>query len=544
MDGALLVVERWRPNLILGNLQINYISMWVQFHGLPLEYQYPELVERMGQMMGIVERVDWEDTMPRNIRFMRNKVRVDPWLPLIAGFMLRLDDGSRVWIQCRYERLHKLCTRCGLIGHARGHCSHRLDDVEVMLFRQRLRIQELYQVQYRFDGLQPQFTNELRASYNRRKRWTTQVCVGQVTQNPHQSHSHLGLYDYPDPSTPSTSHFQHATTLPSNPIQTSPTSIIQTAINILNLNVTDQNLQPSQNLSLEPFSVTPTPVNSPVTLESNQEHLNANLSTTANPIDINIPPISNKPSWQPPTESNLQWTSIEGNGPFITNGQSSNPHYVDSESDSDTTAIMFNLDKLNETRPEVLQRQGWDKGCIPESPDSFIENLVQRVDRGRSRFEWGDSSNGPRLMASQRRNSEQGATQEGIQGRNLGCEMPTVVEANVTDLGPFEQLNLGPGPPTLHISPNPMAQTSNLLCNEYGTILIDEGNTISCSRKRIRNEIGKIGRNIRQKFLCAVFDKEMANGEEDTDQMVSFATESNNSSRLREAGLQQLPQQP
>ena len=50
---------------------------------------------------------------------------------------------------------------------------------------------------------------------------------------------------------------------------------------------------------------------------------------------------------------------------------------------------MFNLDKLNETHPEVLQSHGWDKGCIPESLDSFIENLVQRVDRRRFRFEWG-----------------------------------------------------------------------------------------------------------------------------------------------------------
>ena len=71
---------------------------------------------------------------------------------------------------------------------------------------------------------------------------------------------------------------------------------------------------------------------------------------------------------------------------------------------------MFNLDKLNETHPEVLQSHGWDKGCIPESPDSFIENLVQRVDRRRFRFKWGDSSNGPGLMESQRRNSERGVT--------------------------------------------------------------------------------------------------------------------------------------
>lgn len=60
--------------------------------------------------------------------------------------------------------------------------------------------------------------------------------------------------------------------------------------------------------------------------------------------------------------------------------------------------MMFNLDQLNEERPEARQDQGWAKGCILESPDSFIESLVQRVDRGRCRFELGGSSYGPSLI--------------------------------------------------------------------------------------------------------------------------------------------------
>ena len=48
---------------------------------------------------------------------------------------------------------------------------------------------------------------------------------------------------------------------------------------------------------------------------------------------------------------------------------------------------MFSLDSLNETRPETMQNQGWKKGCIPKSPDSYIETLVQMVDRGRFHFE-------------------------------------------------------------------------------------------------------------------------------------------------------------
>ena len=218
--------------------------------------------------------------------------------------------------------------------------------------------------------------------------------------------------------------------------------------------------------------------------------------------------------------------------------------FVDSESGSDTTAILFNLDRLNETRPEVMQCHGWEKGCIPESPDSYIENLVQRVDRGRFRFELGGSSNGPRLMTTQIRNSGQGVTQEGPQGGNLGSDVPIELGPNLRDLGPFEQLTLGPGPLTSHTTPTPTVQTPSLWCNESRPMLDGMETSKPCSRKRIRKEIGKFGRNIKQRILCAVFDKEMTHEEGDSDRMVSFEAKSSSSSRLREAGLQQLPQQP
>lgn len=67
-------------------------------------------------------------------------------------------------------------------------------------------------------------------------------------------------------------------------------------------------------------------------------------------------------------------------------------------------AIMFNLDNLNENRLESMQHHGWEKGCIPESPDSFIELLVQRVNRGRFRFEMGNSSDRPHLLGTHERN--------------------------------------------------------------------------------------------------------------------------------------------
>ena len=74
VDGALLILEKWRSNLVFNKLRIYFISIWVQFHVLPLEYQYLEMAERLGQIIGVLEKVDWEDRFPRNIRFLRAKV--------------------------------------------------------------------------------------------------------------------------------------------------------------------------------------------------------------------------------------------------------------------------------------------------------------------------------------------------------------------------------------------------------------------------------------------------------------------------------------
>ena len=95
------------------------------------------------------------------------KVRLNLWMSVVSGFMLRLDDGTRTWIQCRYEWVHKLCTKYGLIGHTRSQCSESMDEVERMLIRQRHSIQQLYQVPFAFDSPKPQFHNELRAYFNK-----------------------------------------------------------------------------------------------------------------------------------------------------------------------------------------------------------------------------------------------------------------------------------------------------------------------------------------------------------------------------------------
>ena len=86
---------------------------------------------------------------------MRIRVQINPWMPVISGFVLKLDDGTKIWIQCKYERVYKLCNKYGLTGHVGSQCSQSMDEEEMMLFRQQHCIQNLHQVRFNYDTLEP-----------------------------------------------------------------------------------------------------------------------------------------------------------------------------------------------------------------------------------------------------------------------------------------------------------------------------------------------------------------------------------------------------
>ena len=109
---------------------------------------------------------------------------------------------------------------------------------------------------------------------------------------------------------------------------------------------------------------------------------------------------------------------------------------------------MFNLDNLNDERPKIMQEQGWAKGCIPESPDSVVESLEQRVDKGRFRVKLGSSSNGPSLTGPQNESLFTNPSHYSPHANPVEESQPNNIGPNVEELSPFKLLTLGPGPST------------------------------------------------------------------------------------------------
>ena len=136
IDGALMAMDAWILNTILEEVNLPLIPIWVQIWGFPLEYQIPDIATRLAHTIGIMDQIDWIDVMPRNLKYMRIRVWINPKAPLIAGCMLQQDDGVMHWVEFRYENVYKVCRRCEIIGHTMPYCPHLNLDIERMIGEQ------------------------------------------------------------------------------------------------------------------------------------------------------------------------------------------------------------------------------------------------------------------------------------------------------------------------------------------------------------------------------------------------------------------------
>lgn len=90
---------------------------------LPLEFMTRSNAEMIGNLFDKLLR--FESNTRTNIigtKYLRIQVDTDVRKPLPVDFFHDLGNGGR-WISFKYERLPKLCYRCGILGHLNRNCS-------------------------------------------------------------------------------------------------------------------------------------------------------------------------------------------------------------------------------------------------------------------------------------------------------------------------------------------------------------------------------------------------------------------------------------
>ncbi|CAI9098784.1 OLC1v1035491C1 [Oldenlandia corymbosa var. corymbosa] len=59
--------------------------------------------------------------------YIRAKIWIKPHEPLNPSFYVTLDLEQETWLDCRYERMHKFCLRCGQLAYPLTRCLHLSD---------------------------------------------------------------------------------------------------------------------------------------------------------------------------------------------------------------------------------------------------------------------------------------------------------------------------------------------------------------------------------------------------------------------------------
>ncbi|KAI8526788.1 hypothetical protein RHMOL_Rhmol12G0023700 [Rhododendron molle] len=102
------------------------MDVWVQAHNIPIECYYSDLAHLLGSAAGHLLEVDWSEVRTRSLDFFRFKIRIHTDEPLILGAFIELLEGDFHWIPFRYERLFRICYKCGRIGHSNNACNTSL----------------------------------------------------------------------------------------------------------------------------------------------------------------------------------------------------------------------------------------------------------------------------------------------------------------------------------------------------------------------------------------------------------------------------------
>lgn len=113
---------KWRcPDIALGEIDFSKVFFWVQLQVLPLENTNDKSAKKILNHVGDVAEVENPIVDGRIIRlFTRAMVLVDVRLPLYTGCRVR--DRPRIWVSLKYEKLHDLCFKCGVIGDEQKDC--------------------------------------------------------------------------------------------------------------------------------------------------------------------------------------------------------------------------------------------------------------------------------------------------------------------------------------------------------------------------------------------------------------------------------------
>ncbi|XP_019168036.1 PREDICTED: uncharacterized protein LOC109163787 [Ipomoea nil] len=88
---------------------LNTVDFWLQVYDIPLGYRTVKVLERIGDFVGVFLRYDERNFERPWTSFYWVRITHDVSVPLKRRMKMIMRDGTWVWINFKYERLHMFC---------------------------------------------------------------------------------------------------------------------------------------------------------------------------------------------------------------------------------------------------------------------------------------------------------------------------------------------------------------------------------------------------------------------------------------------------
>lgn len=118
-----LVIKPWNRETNISNLDFDHVPIWIQLWGLPNYCKTKMMEESLGALLGNVESVEFYEYPGKN-KIIKIKVAINLHEPIQTGIHVGNPIDGTTWIDFRYEKLPRICYKCGLIGHAENLCQN------------------------------------------------------------------------------------------------------------------------------------------------------------------------------------------------------------------------------------------------------------------------------------------------------------------------------------------------------------------------------------------------------------------------------------
>ncbi|KAK9205125.1 hypothetical protein WN943_015392 [Citrus x changshan-huyou] len=116
--GHYLTVQPWPPSFDFTNTALDQVTVWIRLPGLAVHLYDRKILQKLGQLVGNVIKIDSNTASSTRGRFARLAVSISLTRPLVSQFEL---DGKLQKVE--YEGLPVICYKCGRYGHSSNNCN-------------------------------------------------------------------------------------------------------------------------------------------------------------------------------------------------------------------------------------------------------------------------------------------------------------------------------------------------------------------------------------------------------------------------------------